>query len=814
MRLIHCVVCRVGGNCCLKFARCVSKPRNPGLCRDVWKFDTRAYSWRLVSSDGPSARAYHVAAWDPTNLDLWIHGGFDGVARRDLWRFHTQTSTWDLLQDNNGPIRRYNHVAGFDAVSKSFWVHGGYEGSTLQDLWRFDITTTTTSITSSSSTLTSSTLTSTSTTLTNTRTSTTRSTTSSRSFTTSTISASSTTSSSLTVSTTSSSSSSSSSSISSSSTSSTSSWSSSSTLSSSRSTTISSSTSTSRTRSTSKTSTSVSTSLSSTITRSSITITSSSRTTFTTSSFTNTSITFTSSTETTSSSTLSTVTHSTSTSSTSTSSSATQTRTSTSSSTQTFSTSTSSTATTTTTTVEDLTVVLVLSPTLGVLILGLLALIACWAQKHCSCRRVLVMPMPATTPPQWWHPPPPQWWPPSPPPAPPAPPMALPLKFYRNTERLRSPQTCLAKSAPRLPYLRLVLPDLHQVAEHEGPHVEITSPTSPKLVIDIKSDAAVVKTPTSRVQICLVPELPERQNCFQCKVAAPRLPGDTMIAPVLDPAPSSRGITRPFLTMPAQEMQVALGPQAELPHNKGVATATLALKAPDLCECPRRNVELCSVPAQIHTVTTVPHPPVSEGPSISVRHECDRVVPINPRWSVPETMVAPVLEVPTSCPSKASCASTVVPLTDVQPPQALYCKEPLAVSSEPSTTCYLNVLFAKEQRLIDRTSSLVEVLSYVDSACQRVPPRPADEGIALTRPQGSARPVTRKPRQPFVVPPAPILETPSATPFLLGLGIWESVSSASHQAQLEQLDEPCQMCEACPKRARPRRPPFRPWEGM
>ena len=116
--------------------------KSQGLCRDLWKFETSSHQWTLVSSDGPSARAYHVAAWDPMKRALWIHGGKDGRPCRDLWRFDTETSRWSLI-DQSGPSRRYDHVAAWDAGSMSFWVHGGYEGNMLDDLWRFTVSTTT-----------------------------------------------------------------------------------------------------------------------------------------------------------------------------------------------------------------------------------------------------------------------------------------------------------------------------------------------------------------------------------------------------------------------------------------------------------------------------------------------------------------------------------------------------------------------------------------------------------------------------------------------------------------------------------------------
>lgn len=115
-----------------------------GLHRDLWRFSTSTSTWYLISNSGPSARAYHVSAWDPLNHILWVHGGKDVAPRRDLWSFNTVNYKWDLIEDHSGPSRRFDHVAAWDVRTMSLWIHGGYEGRVLQDLWKYEIPTTTT----------------------------------------------------------------------------------------------------------------------------------------------------------------------------------------------------------------------------------------------------------------------------------------------------------------------------------------------------------------------------------------------------------------------------------------------------------------------------------------------------------------------------------------------------------------------------------------------------------------------------------------------------------------------------------------------
>ena len=107
--------------------------------QDLWKFDTREGSWRHIQvNNPPSARANHVAAWDDTNQALWIHAGHASeVLYRDLWRFSASNSTWSLIS-SSGPSARAYHVSAWDTLNQIFWIHGGKDVAPRRDLWRFD----------------------------------------------------------------------------------------------------------------------------------------------------------------------------------------------------------------------------------------------------------------------------------------------------------------------------------------------------------------------------------------------------------------------------------------------------------------------------------------------------------------------------------------------------------------------------------------------------------------------------------------------------------------------------------------------------
>ncbi|CAK9058902.1 unnamed protein product [Durusdinium trenchii] len=105
---------------------------------DLWKLSSN--SWVLVDNMAP-ARSNHVAVWDTWSSALWIHGGYDGALKSDIWKFDSRSSIWSRIQDTNPPSARAHHVAAFDEIARVIWIHAGYDGSLCQDLWKFDMNT-------------------------------------------------------------------------------------------------------------------------------------------------------------------------------------------------------------------------------------------------------------------------------------------------------------------------------------------------------------------------------------------------------------------------------------------------------------------------------------------------------------------------------------------------------------------------------------------------------------------------------------------------------------------------------------------------
>eukprot|EP00435_Cladocopium_sp_Y103_P075181 s49_g54.t1 len=102
------------------------------LNQDLWKFDTQ-------QGTQPFARANHVAVWDEFGQAIWIHAGYNrscgevqGGLQQDLWRYDTTVNrnNWNLIA-MGGPSARAFHVAGWDPTNRAIWIHGGFDGGPI-----------------------------------------------------------------------------------------------------------------------------------------------------------------------------------------------------------------------------------------------------------------------------------------------------------------------------------------------------------------------------------------------------------------------------------------------------------------------------------------------------------------------------------------------------------------------------------------------------------------------------------------------------------------------------------------------------------
>ena len=107
------------------------------LLKDVWKFSGTLWTLVVDSTIPGPARSNHVAMWDASNSALWIHGGYaydsnsDSVLHDDMWKFETQKSSWTPVSISQVPSARAYHVATWDETNSNIWLHGGFDGSPL-----------------------------------------------------------------------------------------------------------------------------------------------------------------------------------------------------------------------------------------------------------------------------------------------------------------------------------------------------------------------------------------------------------------------------------------------------------------------------------------------------------------------------------------------------------------------------------------------------------------------------------------------------------------------------------------------------------
>ena len=96
---------------------------------DLWTYSS--YTWTNIMVGGPSARSQHVAVWDASNRAIWVHGGLcDCSLKQDLWKFDTRQGTWSQMPESgNQPSARSNHVAAWDSTNLGLWIHAGYDRS-------------------------------------------------------------------------------------------------------------------------------------------------------------------------------------------------------------------------------------------------------------------------------------------------------------------------------------------------------------------------------------------------------------------------------------------------------------------------------------------------------------------------------------------------------------------------------------------------------------------------------------------------------------------------------------------------------------
>lgn len=105
---------------------------------DTWAWD--GTQWSLLSTAGPSPRAWFGFAYDAKTAYGILHGGRDstGTPLGDTWHWHN--TTWTRLS-TQGPVARDHHGMAYDPLRNRTLLFGGYDRtsrSSWNDTWAWD----------------------------------------------------------------------------------------------------------------------------------------------------------------------------------------------------------------------------------------------------------------------------------------------------------------------------------------------------------------------------------------------------------------------------------------------------------------------------------------------------------------------------------------------------------------------------------------------------------------------------------------------------------------------------------------------------
>jgi len=119
---------------------------NGGLFNDLWSLDLTpgAEAWTPIAVAGtvPAARVQHTAIYDEDNNRLVIFGGIAaGGFRSDTWVWNAGTSQWAQLTGlGTPPAGRAGHTAVYESHNDRMLVFGGRNANGfLNDLWKLEL---------------------------------------------------------------------------------------------------------------------------------------------------------------------------------------------------------------------------------------------------------------------------------------------------------------------------------------------------------------------------------------------------------------------------------------------------------------------------------------------------------------------------------------------------------------------------------------------------------------------------------------------------------------------------------------------------
>jgi N-acetylneuraminic acid mutarotase len=119
------------------------------LFNDMWSLDPQTYQWQELNPVGGPGNLYHYGiAYDSTNGEIIIFGGYDGVSEGGVngntWIFNCSTDEWTRVFPEVAPSPRSDPAMYYDPISQKIILYGGTDmgGSSTtyySDTWAYDI---------------------------------------------------------------------------------------------------------------------------------------------------------------------------------------------------------------------------------------------------------------------------------------------------------------------------------------------------------------------------------------------------------------------------------------------------------------------------------------------------------------------------------------------------------------------------------------------------------------------------------------------------------------------------------------------------
>lgn len=97
---------------------------------DLWKLDLATNTWSNITpgAGNPGIRAYHAMIYHARLDEIWVAGGFNGAALRDVHKYNFGGAAWSTSAGWNMPAHKYNAMAAYYEVTSTIvrmFVAGG-----------------------------------------------------------------------------------------------------------------------------------------------------------------------------------------------------------------------------------------------------------------------------------------------------------------------------------------------------------------------------------------------------------------------------------------------------------------------------------------------------------------------------------------------------------------------------------------------------------------------------------------------------------------------------------------------------------------